>query len=118
MGGPAPPLKFRIFTRFLPGLPTVHTCLCAHVKEIALEQELRAILLSVGGLAKPVSEIGVRDDLFAAGLTSFATVGVMLAIEEELDISFPDELLTRATFTSIEALSHALAGLKGQARAA
>jgi acyl carrier protein len=83
-----------------------------------LEQQLRTILDEVGGLRKPAETLGLRDDLFAAGLTSFATVGVMLAIEDEFGVAFPDELLVRATFRSIESLSGAIAGLSGEARAA
>lgn len=83
-----------------------------------MEHQLRAILDEVGGLQKPAAALAPRDDLFAAGLTSFATVGVMLAIEDEFGVAFPDELLVRATFRSIDSLSAAIAGLSEDARAA
>lgn len=82
-----------------------------------MERELRAILKEVGGLSKSADSLGVKDDLFAAGLTSFATVGVMLAIEEEFDVAFPDSLLVRSTFTSIASLSAAVESLRGDAHA-
>lgn len=83
-----------------------------------MKDQIRAILDEVGGLACPASDVGDRDDLFVKGLSSFATVGVMLAIEDEFEVSFPDSLLVRATFTSIDALATAIAGLKGQTLAA
>jgi len=43
-------------------------------------------------------------DLYAAGLTSLTTVNIMLAIEDEFDIEFPDNILNRKTFQSIESL--------------
>lgn len=83
-----------------------------------MKQQIRALLDEVGGLAGPASGLSDSDDLFAAGLTSFATVSVMLTIEEEFGLSFPDTLLTRATFTSIDTLAAAIASLKELDRAA
>jgi acyl carrier protein len=83
-----------------------------------VKEQIRAILDEVGGLACPVDQVGDRDDLFVKGLSSFATVGVMLAIEEEFDVAFPDSLLVRATFTNIDSLATAVASLKGQTLAA
>ncbi|KKB65012.1 acyl carrier protein [Robbsia andropogonis] len=80
-----------------------------------MENTLRGILLEVGNLSVPVTAIGSSDDLFAVGLTSFATVGVMLAIESAFDVEFPDSLLVRSTFTSIDALASVVLGLKSTA---
>jgi acyl carrier protein len=44
-------------------------------------------------------------DLYATGLTSLTTVNIMLAIEDEFDIEFPDSKLNRKTFQSIETLA-------------
>ena len=51
-----------------------------------------------------VSGLGDTDDLYAAGLTSHATVTLMLALEETFDVEFPDRLLRRRTFESIAAM--------------
>lgn len=69
-------------------------------------------------MTRPAPTIGINDDLFAAGLTSFATVGVMLAIEDAFDISIPDALLVRSTFRSIASLEAAICSLEPAARAA
>lgn len=83
-----------------------------------MEDQLRGILDEVGGLATPVAEITADQDLFAAGLTSFATVTVMLAIEEEFEVEFPDRLLNRATFKTIATLVGVVTELKGDRVAA
>ncbi|MGP7796753.1 acyl carrier protein [Sphingomonas sp. CLY1604] len=83
-----------------------------------MEATIRAILDEVGGLVRPAGSLSTRDDLFVAGLTSFATVGVMLAIEDEFDVAFPDSLLVRSTFVSIDALMAAITSVKGEAHAA
>lgn len=50
-------------------------------------------------------------DLYAAGLTSLATVGLMLALEERFDVEFPESMLTRGTFRSVAAIAEAVAKL-------
>jgi acyl carrier protein len=50
-------------------------------------------------------------DLYAAGLTSLATVGLMLAIEERFDVEFPESMLTRATFRNMASIAEAVAKL-------
>lgn len=83
-----------------------------------MEEKLRAILEEAGRLAVPVAGLGVGDDLFAAGLSSLATVNVMLAVEDEFGVEFPDSLLNRRSFGSIAALMDALSHLQGQQAAA
>ncbi len=45
-----------------------------------------------------------EDDLYRAGLTSHASVNVMLAVEDAFDIEFPERLLRKSTFASIAAI--------------
>ena len=52
----------------------------------------------------PVDQVADDADLYAAGLTSFASVQLMLGIEEAFDIEFPDNLLNRKSFASISAI--------------
>jgi acyl carrier protein len=52
--------------------------------------------------------IGAESDLFAAGMTSHASVNVMLALEDELDIEFPERLLKKSTFASVASIMDAL----------
>jgi acyl carrier protein len=69
---------------------------------------VRAVLTQHGRLAVPVAQLADNDDLYDAGLTSLATVGVMLALEEAFDVEFPDAMLTRRTFGSIASLAAAI----------
>lgn len=73
-----------------------------------MNDRIRAILGRVGRL--PVSVVSLRDDsdLHEAGLTSFGTVELMLAIEEEFGIEFPEHLIVRARFGSIAAIGDTL----------
>ncbi len=75
------------------------------------ETTIREILESNGRL--PVSAMSLRDedDLYQHGLTSHATVNVMLALENAFDVEFPDVLLRRDTFRSMAAIREALASL-------
>ncbi len=50
-------------------------------------------------------------DLYELGLTSHASVNVMLALEDAFDVEFPDELLRKSTFASVGAIRSALTEL-------
>ena len=65
---------------------------------------IREILAKFGQLPTPVDTIENEADLYAAGLSSFASVQLMLGIEEAFDIEFPDNLLNRKSFASIKAI--------------
>ncbi|HWH85058.1 MAG TPA: acyl carrier protein [Burkholderiaceae bacterium] len=75
------------------------------------EAPIRAILAKHGRLAHDALSIESRADLYQAGLTSHASVNVMLALESEFDIEFPDELLKRSVFSSVSAIRDAVAGI-------
>jgi len=47
-------------------------------------------------------------DLYQAGMTSHASVNVMLALEGKFDVEFPDRMLRRNVFESIAAIRTAL----------
>ncbi len=73
------------------------------------EQAVRRALADHGRLTVDAWNVASIADLYVLGLTSHATVNVMLAIENELDGEFPDRLLHRATFSSVESLTTAAA---------
>lgn len=60
---------------------------------------------------------GLADDasLYDAGMTSHASVNVMLALEDAFDVEFPDELLKRSVFESVASIEAALRSLDAQA---
>jgi acyl carrier protein len=61
----------------------------------------------------PVDGPALDDDtdLFRAGMSSHASVNVMLALEDRFDIEFPDEMLRRGVFETVAAISAAVATL-------
>ena len=77
-----------------------------------MEDQLRDILRRFGRLSINADMLGRDDDLFDAGLSSLATVNIMLAVEEAFDVEFPDHLLTRRSFQSISMLENVVTSLK------
>ena len=75
------------------------------------EEMIRKVLAKHGRLPGNVADIAYAADLYAAGLKSFASVQVMLALEEAFDIEFPERMLNRNTFASIEAIDRSIAEL-------
>jgi acyl carrier protein len=73
---------------------------------------IRTVLDEYGKLPVDVSTLTDDDDLYLAGLTSHASVNVMLALEDAFDVEFPDELLRKSTFESIAAIQTALQSLE------
>ena len=73
--------------------------------------------MAAGGLQVAIQTLADDADLYAAGLTSHATVNLMLALEDEFDVELPDRLLRRKTFSSVSAIAEALAevGVKAEA---
>jgi acyl carrier protein len=73
-----------------------------------VEETVRRILGLQGKMTGDAAVIGLDEDLYRAGLTSHATVNVMLALEDEFDVEFPNHLLRKSTFESIGAILAAL----------
>ena len=74
--------------------------------------EVRAIVKAHGRLPVDVDALADDADLYQAGMTSHASVNVMLAIEDAFDIEFPDAMLTRAVFASIASMATAVDTLR------
>lgn len=74
-------------------------------------ESIREILAEHGRLPVDARTLDAEGDLYTAGLTSLATVGVMLALEDKFDVEFPESLLNRGTFRSIVSIAEAVRGL-------
>lgn len=75
------------------------------------ESVIRAVLAKHGRLPCDVGALAADDDLYTAGLKSFASVQIMLALEEAFDLEFPERMLNRATFSSIASIERAVGEL-------
>lgn len=71
-------------------------------------EDIRTILKEHGRLTTDVAQLTEETDLYQAGLTSHASVNVMLALEGKFDIEFPDRMLKRSVFESIGAMRAAI----------
>ena len=79
-----------------------------------MTDDIRAILREHGRLAVDVATLQEDSELYAAGMTSHASVNVMLALESHFDIEFPDRMLKRQVFESIAAIRAAVCELTGR----
>jgi acyl carrier protein len=80
-----------------------------------METEIREILTEHARLPVEVGSLDDDADLYQAGMTSHASVSVMLALEDTFDIEFPESMLRKSTFESVHAISAALSSLVGAA---
>jgi acyl carrier protein len=69
---------------------------------------IRQVLSAHAKLSVDVSTLPDDADLFAAGMSSFASVNVMLALEDSFDIEFPNTMLSRRVFESIDSIATAI----------
>ena len=75
------------------------------------DTQIRAVPRDHARLRVDVATLGTDADLFAAGMSSHASVNVMLALEDTFDIEFPDAMLKRSVFESISAIDAAVSEL-------
>jgi acyl carrier protein len=69
---------------------------------------IRDILRQHARLATDAQVLTDEADLYAAGLTSHATVNLMVALEDHFGIESPERLLRRRSFESIASIRAAL----------
>jgi acyl carrier protein len=79
-----------------------------------VNDEIRQIISGHARLSVDIDSLADDADLYEAGMTSHASVNVMLALEDHFDIEFPDRMLKRSVFESIAAIAAALSELQAQ----
>jgi acyl carrier protein len=78
-----------------------------------MDETIREVLVEHGRLAVDAGSIDEQADLFAAGMTSHASVNVMLALEDAFDIEFSERMLRKSTFESIAAIRAGVTEMQG-----
>ncbi|MBA3866476.1 MAG: acyl carrier protein [Solirubrobacterales bacterium] len=73
-----------------------------------MKDEIRQVVREHGHLSVDIDSLGDGDDLYQAGMTSHASVNVMIALEDTFDIEFLDSMLKRSVFESVSSISAAL----------
>jgi acyl carrier protein len=76
-----------------------------------MTDEIRKILSLHANLSGDVSALAPDADLHQAGLTSHATVNLMLALEEHFGVEFPERMLRRRVFDTIATIEAAITEL-------
>ena len=76
-----------------------------------MQDQIRDVLATHGRMAIDPHQVDAQADLYELGLTSHASVDVMLALEEEFDIEFPDEVLKKSTFESVHNIAQVIESL-------
>lgn len=76
---------------------------------------VRQVLREHARLPVDVDALTEDADLFEAGMSSHASVNVMLALEDRFDVEFPDEMLKRTVFESVRSIAGAVGQLCVQA---
>jgi acyl carrier protein len=81
------------------------------VRGSVIQDRIRDVLAAHGRMAVDPREVDSQADLYELGLTSHASVDVMLALEDAFDIEFPDEVLKKSTFASVRNIEQVVEGL-------
>lgn len=79
-----------------------------------MTDRIRTILADHARLNVSAESLAETDDLYQAGMTSHASVQVMLALEDEFDVEFPDAMLKRSVFESIANMAAAIGTLTSE----
>lgn len=73
-----------------------------------MKDQIRQVIREHGHLSVDVDSLGDDADLYQAGMTSHASVNVMIALEDAFDIEFLDSMLKRSVFESVNSIASAL----------
>jgi len=92
-------------------ISSAQVVLALTAKEPSITEEIRRVVGEYGRLAVDVADLSDDDDLAGAGMTSHASVAVMLALEESFGVEFPEHMLRKGTFESIASIRIALTEL-------
>ena len=68
------------------------------------EHIIRNIVGEFGRLSVNVQQLADTADLYRVGLTSHATISLMLALEDAFDVEFPAAAMRKSTFASIASM--------------
>jgi acyl carrier protein len=77
----------------------------------SIELGVREVLRAHGRLSADAMTLPVAENLYESGMTSHSSVNVMLGLEDRWGVEFPDHLLTRDTFMSVQRIAETLMGL-------
>jgi acyl carrier protein len=77
-----------------------------------IRERIRNVVRDRAGLGQDLQNISDSSDLYRAGMTSYASVVLMIALENEFEVEFPDAMLSRSVFESIDTIAGAIENLQ------
>jgi acyl carrier protein len=83
----------------------------AEEEDFQITEDIRRVLREHARLVVDVDDLSDDDDLFRLGMTSHASVSVMLALEDAFGVEFAEQMLRKSTFDSISSIRLALTEL-------
>jgi len=83
---------------------------------VEMKEKIRQVLEEHAQLSVGVETLGDDADLYQAGMTSHASVNVMIALEDTFDVEFLDSMLKRSVFESVASIAAALEEVQVTAR--
>jgi acyl carrier protein len=79
---------------------------------LPMRERIQKIVKENAGLGAGFENIDDSTDLYRAGMTSYASVVLMIALENEFELEFPDGMLSRSVFESIDSITNAIESLQ------
>ena len=76
-----------------------------------MQDRIRDVLAAHGQMEVDPREVDDQADLYELGLTSLASVNVMLALEDVFGVEFPEEVVKKSTFASVRNIERVVEGL-------
>ncbi|MCU1338397.1 MAG: acyl carrier protein [Bryobacterales bacterium] len=76
------------------------------------KDRIRRVVRDHAGLGLDFEKLDYSTDLYRAGMTSYASVVLMIALENEFELEFPDGMLSRSVFESIDSIASAIESLQ------
>jgi acyl carrier protein len=80
-----------------------------------MKDQIRQVIKDHGQLSVDVATLADDADLYQAGMTSHASVNVMIALEDDFDVEFLDSMLKRSVFESVDSINAALEEVRAAA---
>jgi acyl carrier protein len=77
-----------------------------------MNEQIRQVIREHGHLSVDIGNVADQADLYQAGMTSHASVNVMIALEDTFDVEFLDSMLKRSAFESVASIERALAEVR------
>jgi acyl carrier protein len=82
---------------------------------MTMNEQIRQVIREHAQLSVDVDTLGDGDDLYQAGMSSHASVNLMIALEDAFEVEFLDSMLTRGVFESVASIEAALEQVRGVA---